>query len=235
MPQVFSPSDGESCYSQSDLSTSSSYNTSEAARLERHSPRSGPPSALSPREVSLIKSSFSSLRSVCYVSTGLATLFTSSSSTLDVTTVSRSHVVPVLLLNLGGSRARESRGVELILADRRTGLAIMRDRLDTLSSYRSEGSLHRWHHSTDHSLVLCLAWLSPHPAAQFCHKVQQLMDRPDNVGLSGPDKTRPGRRSKVKQKLKNKKPDKKDISSPCGFQHFVSLSVEEWTEMTTLQ
>ena len=230
MLQVSSPSDGESCYSQSDLSTStstsSSYNSSEAARP-------GPPSALSPREVSLIKSSFSSLRSVCYVSSGLATLFTSSSSTLDVTTVSRSHVVPVLLLNLGGSRARESRGVELILADRRTGLAIMRDRLDTLSSYRSEGSLHRWHHSTDHSLVLCLAWLSPHPAAQFCHKVHQLMDRPDNVGLSGPDKTRPARKSKVKQKLK--KPDKKDISSPCGFQHFVSLSVEEWTEMTTLQ
>ena len=229
--QVSSPSDGESCYSQSDLSTSTSTSSSYSSEAGRHRP--GPPSPLSPREVSLIQSSFSSLRSVCYVSSGQATLFTSSSSSLDVRTVSRSQVVPVLLLNLGGSRARETRGVELILADRRTGLAIMRDRLDTLSSYRSEGSLHRWHHSTDHSLVLCLAWLSPHPAAQFCHKVQQLMDRPDNVGLSGPDKTRPGKRSQVKKKIK--KPDKKDISSPCGFQHFASLSVEEWTEMRTFQ
>ena len=169
------------------------------------------------------------------MSSGLATLFTSSSSSLDLTAVSRSHVVPVLLLNLGGSRARETRGVELILADRRTGLAIMRDRLDSLSSYRSEGSLHRWHHSSDHSLVLCLAWLSAHPAAQFCHRVQQLMDRPDNVGLSGPDKTSPGKKKKRKVARKMKKPDKKDISSPCGFQHFVSLSVEEWTEMTTCQ
>ena len=225
MLQVSSPSDGESYYSQSDLSTSTSSSYS--------SPRPGPPSPLSPREVSLIKSSFSSLRSVCYVSSGLATLFTSSSSSLAMTTVSRDHVVPVLLLNLGGSRARESRGVELILADRRTGLAILRDRLDSLSSYRSEGGLHRWHHSTDHSLVLCLAWLSAHPAAQFCHRVHQLMDRPDNVGLSGPDKTRAGKKNKVKKKMK--KPDKKDISSPCGFQHFASLSVEEWTEMRTFQ
>ena len=42
----------------------------------------------------------------------------------------------MLLLNMGGSRAREKRSVDLVLADRRTGLAILRDRLDTLSNYR---------------------------------------------------------------------------------------------------
>ena len=120
----------------------------------------------------MIKSSFSSLRSVCYVSSGLASLYTSCSSSVELNTVSRDQIVPVLLLNLGGSRAREERGVEIILADRRTGLAILRDRLDTLSSYRSEAGLHRWHYSKDHSLVLCLAWTSHHPAAQFCHLVQ---------------------------------------------------------------
>ena len=45
--------------------------------------------------------------------------------------VSRAPLVPVLVLNLGGSRARQQRGVELVLADRRTGLAILRDTLDT--------------------------------------------------------------------------------------------------------
>ena len=42
----------------------------------------------------------------------------------------------MLLLNMGGSRAREKRSVDLVLADRRTGLAILRDKLDTLSNYR---------------------------------------------------------------------------------------------------
>lgn len=50
--------------------------------------------------------------------------------------VSREPLVPVLLLNMGGSRAREKRSVDLVLADRRTGLAILRDKLDTLSNYR---------------------------------------------------------------------------------------------------
>ena len=48
--------------------------------------------------------------------------------------VSREPLVPVLLLNMGGSRAREKRSVDLVLADRRTGLAILRDRLDTLET-----------------------------------------------------------------------------------------------------
>ena len=47
--------------------------------------------------------------------------------------------MPVLLLNMGGSRAREKRSVDLVLADRRTGLAILRDKLDTLSNYRWVG------------------------------------------------------------------------------------------------
>ena len=213
-------SDGESYYSQSDLS--SSYSSSRVSQ-----------SQLSPAEISLIKSSFSSLRSVCYVSNGLATLYTSSTSSLELNNVSRDQIVPVLLLNLGGSRAREARGVEMILADRRTGLAILRDRLDTLSSYRGEGKLHTWHCSKDHRLLLSLHWVSHHTAAQFLHLVQELMDHPENVGLSGPDKIKTD--SKQKRKYKVKRRDKKDISSPCGFQHHVSLSVEEWTKMTAFQ
>ena len=46
----------------------------------------------------------------------------------------------------------------------------------------------RWHYSRDHRLVLGLAWLPPtaHTANQFLHRVHQLMDCPENVGLSGP-------------------------------------------------
>ena len=76
-------------------------------------------------------------------------------------------------------------------------------------------------------------WVSHHPASQFCHLVQELMDHPENVGLSGPDKIKTD--NKQKRKYKEKRRDKKDISSPCGFQHHVSLSVEEWTKMTAFQ
>ena len=90
---------------------------------------------MSPREVSLIQSSFSSLRSSCWVCPGLVTLVTRDAMD-SASLVSREPLVPVLLLNMGGSRAREKRSVDLVLADRRTGLAILRDKLDTLSNYR---------------------------------------------------------------------------------------------------
>ena len=62
---------------------------------------------------------------------------------------------------------------------------------------------------------------------------QELMDHPENVGLSGPDKIKSDHKHKMKKKGKRR--DKKDISSPCGFQHHVSLSVEEWSKMTEFQ
>ena len=176
--------------------------------------------------------------------------------------VSREPLVPVLLLNMGGSRAREKRSVDLVLADRRTGLAILRDKLDTLSNYRwvvprelngdiliiwiesldlncrSEGGegVHRWHYSRDHSVVLGLVWLSAHLARQFLRRVQELMDIPENVGLSGPAKTRGPGVKKIKETEKRRRmTDKSEISSPCGFQHHASLSLEEWSQMTGLQ
>ena len=97
---------------------------------------SSPAPSVSPREVSLITSTFSSLRSSCWVCPGLVTLVTRDAMD-SASLVSREPLVPVLLLNMGGSRAREKRSVDLVLADRRTGLAILRDRLDTLSNYRS--------------------------------------------------------------------------------------------------
>ena len=155
--------------------------------------------------------------------------------------------------------------MDLVLADRRTGLAILRDKLDTLSNYRwvvlvvprelngdiliiwiesldlncrSEGGegVHRWHYSRDHSVVLGLVWLSAHLARQFLRRVQELMDIPENVGLSGPAKTRGPGVKKIKETEKRRRmTDKSEISSPCGFQHHASLSLEEWTQMTGLQ
>lgn len=191
--------------------------------------------SLSPREVATIQASFSSLRAVCWVCPGLVSLVTA-----DL--VSRAPLVPVLVLNLGGSRARQQRGVELVLADRRTGLAILRDTLDTNSDYRETSRLecapglggeiiHKWHYSRDHRLVLGLAWLPPtaHTANQFLHRVHQLMDCPENVGLSGP--RQPSAKT-PRRRPQQQRPRKAEISSPCGFRHHASLSLEQWGEMT---
>ena len=109
-----------------------------------------------------------------------------------------------------------------------------------MNVFRSEGgeAVHRWHYSRDHSVVLGLVWLSAHLARQFLRRVQELMDIPENVGLSGPAKTRGLGVKKVKETEKRgrrRMTDKLEISSPCGFQHHVSLSLEEWTKMTGLQ
>lgn len=238
----------ESYYSQSDVSSNSNYSDSTSLQNKYNRVLPPPPQrrwstnssgmALSAKEISLIQSSFSSLRSELFVCPGLVTLYTQSQEQ-DMNLVSRECLVPVLLLNMGGSRAREQRGVELVLADRRTGLAILRDKLDTLSDYRSEESgesIHRWHYSRDHSVVLGLVWRSAHLARQFLHRVQELMDHPENVGLSGPAKTKSKNCKKTKNwKQRRRIADKCEISSPCGFQHNVSLSLEEWGQMTTLQ
>ena len=48
--------------------------------------------------------------------------------------------VPVLLLDLGGSRSRV-RGVRLVLAERGSGLALWYDTLDILSAYAAQARI----------------------------------------------------------------------------------------------
>ena len=108
----------------------------------------------------------------------------------------------------------------------------------------------RWHYSRDHRLVLGLAWLPPtaHTANQFLHRVHQLMDCPENVGLSGPRSgayiilvitlhitlsyyRQPSTKT-PRRRPQQQRPRKAEISSPCGFRHHASLSREQWGEMT---
>ena len=66
----------------------------------------------------------------------------------------------------------------------------------------------------------------------FSDWVQDLMDRPENVGLSGPKK-RLYKNKKCQKKMK--RIDKSDISSPCWFKHNVSLSVEDKNRIAAMQ
>jgi hypothetical protein len=75
------------------------------------------------------------------VSEGVVSLYTAAgrhSSPPDWTL--RFSGVPVLLLDLGGSRSR-GRGVRLVLAERDSGLALWYDTLDNLSSYEAQACI----------------------------------------------------------------------------------------------
>jgi len=181
------------CFSYSDLSSGSSDRTDSAnSSLLTSSSKTianRVNTALSPKEVSLIRSTFSSYKTICYISSRHVTLYSSTSSS-PWSLVYPVPLVPTLVLNLGGSRARQVRGVELVLAERGTGLAMWRDKMDSLSCYKGNTLLHTMYYSRDHRVRIGLNWDrdSQEVANMFTDWVQDLMDRPENVGLSGPKK-----------------------------------------------
>ncbi len=80
-----------------------------------------------------------------WVSGSLVNLYTAagrkSSTDADAAWSLRYTGVPVLLLDLGGSRSR-GRGVRLVLAERGSGLALWYDTLDNLSAYAAQAGAH---------------------------------------------------------------------------------------------
>ena len=139
--------------------------------------------SLSPQEVSLIRSTYSSYKTTCYISSSLVNLYTSTPSspwTLCYTGV------PTLLLNYGGSWARTQRGVHLVLAERGTGFALWKDRLDNLSCYTADMGdklFHSLHYSKDHMVRVGLSWEEEKDAALFLDWVKDLTSSPENLGL----------------------------------------------------
>jgi len=115
----------------------------------------------------------------------------------------------------------------MILAERGTGFALWKDRLDNLSGYaadKEDNMFHSLHYSKNHRAKVGLSWDQEEAATLFLSWVEDLTSRPDNVGLSGP-KTRlgvPGAGPRKWTKL-----DKVEISRPCGFRHNVSITMED--------
>ena len=174
--------------------------------------------------MSLIRSTYSSYKTTCFISHSLVNLYTSTASspwTLRYTGV------PTLLLNCGGTRARTPRGVQMILAERGTGFALWKDRLDNLSCYTADEEdkmFHSLHYSRDHRVRVGLSWDQEEAAVTFLARVEDLTSRPDNLGLSGP---KTGLRVSGAGNKRWIKPDKAEISRPCGFRHNVSITMED--------
>ena len=94
---------------------------------------------------------------------------------------------------------------------------------------------------SDHSVRLGLSFDSKEPAEEFHNHLVALTSDPANTGLKGPTVANTKTHyylDNVPQKKPQRpksKPNKMDISQPCGFQHVVSVSQSDFQKYFSLQ
>lgn len=150
--------------------------------------------------------------------------------------------VPVLLLDLGETKSRDKRRIQIVLAELGSGLALWKDVIDNLSSYKvMEGShtFHSMHLSTDHTKIIGLSFDDEECAELFFQRVDKLTSDFANISLSGSKSKSKSKRDKGSSKLSIKtkfvKPKKSDISQPCCFNHISSLTSLDKKRFPSLQ
>jgi hypothetical protein len=110
---------------------------------------------------------------------------------------------------------------------------------DYVPSKIQEPLFHTFHCSQDHTVRVGLSWDQEEAASAFLRSVLAVLSRPENIGLSGPKSRRRGPAtgrpvswllvadSGVEGKNGPRRPlSKADISSPVGFCHNVSLTID---------
>lgn len=156
--------------------------------------------------------------------------------------------IPVLLLDLGNTKSRRKRQIQLLLVEKGTCFVLWKDIIDNLTKYQvsPDGLFHTLHLSTDHSRKVGLSFDSEPQAREFYAHLLHLTSDPANISLSGP--SRPSSAHSQQEAIHNaiieeakrrrgkyKRPDKSDISQPCGFEHLVSVGLHDYTKYFSLQ
>ena len=141
--------------------------------------------------------------------------------------------VPLLLLDLGETKSREKRQLQLIIAEKGTGFALWRDVVDNLTAYKvQENHFHTLYLSSDHRQKLGLSFNDGKTAMEFHSILEKLISDPANICLSGPGK----KKEKNKEKSpKYKAPRKTDISNPCNFNHVTTVDPTDKSRFFSLQ
>lgn len=92
------------------------------------------------------------------------------------------------------------------------------------------------HLSDDHTKVIGLSFDNEESADKFWQKLDKLTSDFANISLSGSKQNKKEKKGKPKTgNEKRVRPTKKDISSPCAFQHVTSLSRKDATLFSSLQ
>jgi hypothetical protein len=148
---------------------------------------------------------------------------------------------------MGETKSRDKRKIQIVLAELGSGLALWKDTIDNLTSYRvvetnpgdgerSVSTFHTMHMSSDHTRLIGLSFDNPDTADKFAQKVDKLTSDFANISLSGSkSKKRDGKDAKAKKPPKYVRPKKSDISQPCGFQHVSSMSQKDKNLFSSLQ
>lgn len=153
--------------------------------------------------------------------------------------------IPVVLLDLGGTKSRRLRRIQLILAERGTGFTLWSDTIDNLSNYEAAGpTFHTMRTSSDHRQIAGLSFDSADAAQQLYRHIETLTSDPANIRLSAPKRSKSsllrfwsgkGSTSSSKKSAKLPPPRKCDISQPCFFQHVTSVDSTDRGKFFSLQ
>ncbi|CAG9798963.1 unnamed protein product [Chironomus riparius] len=175
-----------------------------------------------------IESAFNALGTEIYVSTSLANLY---EGVKQRDWQLKYTGVPVLMLDKGSARSRNTPRISFILAERGTCFALWKDTIDNLSDYKITGPcFHTMCLSTDHTKQMGFSFDTKDSALEFWENVERLISDPENIALSAP-----GRKRKIKRPKAKPLPPKSQISLPCQFSHVTQVLVEDTARYYSLQ
>ncbi|XP_022649701.1 uncharacterized protein LOC111264571 isoform X1 [Varroa jacobsoni] len=197
---------------------------------------------LSDFELEQIEHCYRSQKTSVYVASCLANLYFTRTDQQGnpVTWELSSCGVPVLILDKGESRARTIRQLQIVLAEKGTGFALWRDKIDNLSLYKcpgEEASFQTMYLSYDHREMIGLSFDLEEAAQEFYETVSDLCADPKNISLSMPKLSKKKSKSKGKKATKasiKRRVTKSEISSPICFQHVTSVDVMDREKLNSL-
>ncbi|XP_066599646.1 uncharacterized protein MESR3 isoform X2 [Prorops nasuta] len=212
---------------EADTSATSSYEGSDSSENSDES-RLEPISQL---ERDQLESSLRGLKSQVFVCESLANLYLGSALQPERWELQFTGI-PVVILDLGETRSRTKRRIQILLAERGTGFTLWQETIDNLSSYKVSGpAFHTMCLSSDHTRLAGLSFDNLNAANDLWQHVERLVSCPENISLSVPGKKKKKKQAQKKIVL----PPKSNISQPCQFQHITSVDIADRTRYFSLQ
>ncbi|XP_029035885.1 uncharacterized protein LOC114872645 isoform X1 [Osmia bicornis bicornis] len=211
---------------EADTSATSSYEGSDSSENSDES-RLEPVSQM---EREQLETFFRGLKSQVFVCESLANLYLGNASQTERWEL-RFTGIPVVVLDLGETRSRSKRRIQILLAERGTCFTLWRETIDNLSSYKVSGpAFHTMCLSSDHTRLAGLSFDNPKAANDLWQHIERLVSCPENISLSVP-----GKKKKKPVPKKVVLPAKSNISQPCQFQHVTSVDAADRSRYFSLQ
>lgn len=189
--------------------------------------------AVTNQVVARIETSFRGHKTQLWVCRTMANLYTEEGTGKDATWNLKFTGVPVLLLDLGETKSRDKRRLQIILAEKESGFELWKDVIDNLTSYKvQEHHFHTMYLSSDHRRKIGLSFNEGQAAMAFHSQLETLTSDPENISLSAPGK------KKIKSKdkpPKYKAPRKTNISLPCNFHHVTTVDPADRSRLYSMQ